>query len=50
LYFVASEGQLRAAMLFLPPLALLLLSYWVRLWAIHPKRLLVDELQAHEVR
>lgn len=50
LYFVASEGQLRAAMLFLPPLALLLLSYWVRLWALRPKRLLVDELQAHEVR
>jgi hypothetical protein len=43
LYFGASEGQLRAAMLFLPPLVLLLLSYWVRLWAIRPKRMLVEE-------
>ena len=43
LYFGANEGQLRAAMLFLPPLVLLLLSYWVRLWAIRPKRMLVEE-------
>ena len=47
LYFGASEGQLRAAMLFLPPLVLLLLSYWVRLWAIHPQRLLADEYKLH---
>ena len=47
LYFVARQGQLRAAMLFLPPLALLILSYWVRLWAIRPKRLLVEELRLH---
>jgi hypothetical protein len=47
LYFGASEGQLRAAMLFLPPLELLLLLYWVRLWAIRPKRLLVEELKLH---
>jgi hypothetical protein len=45
LYFGASEGQLRAAMLFLPPMVLLLLSYWVRLWAVHPKRLLAEELK-----
>jgi hypothetical protein len=48
LYFGASEGQLRAAMLFLPPLVILLLSYWVRLWAVHPKRLLAEELKLHE--
>jgi hypothetical protein len=47
LYFGASEGQLRAAMLFLPPLMLLILSYWVRLWAVHPKRLLVEEYKLH---
>jgi hypothetical protein len=45
LYFSAKEEQLRPAMLFLPPLALLLLSYWVRYWAIHPRRLLVEELK-----
>jgi hypothetical protein len=47
LYFGAKEEQLRAAMLFLPPLVLLLLLYWVRLWAIHPRRLPVDEIRLH---
>jgi hypothetical protein len=47
LYLGARQGQLRAAMLFLPTLTLLLLSYWVRYWAIQPKRLYTEEL--HEV-
>jgi hypothetical protein len=47
LYFVASPDQLRPAMLFLPPLVLLVLSYYVRWWATRPKRLLVDDLKFH---
>jgi hypothetical protein len=47
LYFGASKGQLRAALLFLPPLAQLLLSYWVRGWAIHPQRLFAEEIRLH---
>lgn len=50
LYFRSSGGQLRPAMLFLPPLVLLILSYWVRGWAIRPKRLLAEELKAPEGR
>lgn len=47
LYFRASGGQLRPAMLFMPPLVLLLLLYWVRWWAIRPARLLAEEIKLH---
>jgi hypothetical protein len=48
LYWRASEGQLRPAMLFLPPLVVLLVTYYGRWWAIHPKRLFADEFNIQE--
>ena len=47
LYLRASPDQLRPAMLFLPPLVLLLLSYWIKGWAIRPQHLLAEELKLH---
>lgn len=47
LYLRTSPGQLRPAMLFLPSLVLLLLSYYIRWWAIRPQRLLSEELKLH---
>jgi hypothetical protein len=45
LYFAAQGGQLRPAMLFLPPLVLLVLTYYVKWWATRPQPLLAEELK-----
>ena len=43
-----SETRLRSLLFFLIPLVLLIELYWVRWWAFHPRRLLIDELRAQE--
>ncbi|MBN2396111.1 MAG: DUF2029 domain-containing protein [Candidatus Atribacteria bacterium] len=45
IYFRVSTGQLRSALLFLLPLIMLILLYWVRWWAIRPPRLFVEEIR-----
>lgn len=44
----ADQPMQHPVMFFPVPTFLLLMLYWVRWWAIHPRRLLVDELRAYE--
>jgi hypothetical protein len=44
-----SESSFRSLLFFLIPLVLLIELYWVRWWAFHPRRLLVDELRTDEM-